>query len=228
VEELLRAFYLARGGQLAWSAMKQDTDDAFGGDPAVHGGTAFLHALRDHPPGPGARTILVGHSTGAVYICHLLRHAEGILPPERRFDVVLLAPACTFELLDRTLQDHGDRIENLRIFTMHDELESNDRLLPAVYTRSLLYFVSGVVEGDPDTPIAGMERFFKDEQRFTAPGFTAVDGVRRYLKGRDGRVVWSESLGRDGWSTASRTHGDFDNDEATVKSVVHVIGTGFD
>ena len=62
----------------------------------------------------------------------------------------------------------------------------------------------------------------------SSPGFAAVDGVRRYLKQRDGRVVWSESLGRDGWSRASHKHGDFDNDDTTIKSVVHAIKAGFD
>jgi hypothetical protein len=228
VEELLRAFYLGQGGQIVWSAMKQDTRDAFGEDPRVHGGTAFLHGLRDRAQrGDDARTILVGHSTGAVYICEFLRHADAILPPDQTFEVVLLAPACTFDLLERTLEAHGHRIAGLRIFTMRDELERADRLVPAVYTRSLLYFVSGVVEDEPDMPIAGMHRFHVDPERFKPPAFASVENVRKYLAAKDGRVVWSKSTGRDGWSTTSRRHGDFDDDCPTLASVGHVITSGF-
>lgn len=228
VEELLRAFYLAKAGELIWSSMKQNTVDSFGDDPQVYGGTAFLHRLRDAGRGDDARTILVGHSTGAVYICHLLRHADAILPPGMAFDVILLAPACTCDLLDETIREHGERIANLRVFTMTDALECADHLAPPVYTRSLLYFVSGVVEHDADTPIAGMQRFYADAGRFKAPDFAGAAGVRSYYDGAGGRVAWSESAGKaDSWNTASHRHGDFDNDEATLKSVANVITHGF-
>lgn len=228
VEELLRAFYLAQGGQIAWSKMKQDTADAFGEDPSVYGGTAFLHRLRETQRDSGGRTILIGHSTGAVYICHFLRHADEILPVEQNFDVVLLAPACTFDLFDQTLTERGHRIANLRIFTMKDELERLDRLVPAAYTRSLLYFVSGVVEDEADKPIAGMERFYANAELFSEPDFESVQSVREHIEEKNGRVIWSETSGREGWSTTAHSHGDFDNNEVTLASVAYLIRNGFD
>ncbi len=228
VEELLRAFYLAKAGQVAWSAMKTDTSEAFGDDPAVFAGTALVRNLRDrYEADPDSRTVLVGHSTGAVYICHLLANADAVLPAEAQLDVVLLAPACTSLLLERTLRQHGHRIGNLRIFTMSDELECQDRLVPFTYTRSLLYFISGVTEAQADTPIVGMQRFYNDKERFKEPAFADVVDVRNFLDEKAGRVAWSEVAGAAGLSTASHRHGDFDDDAATLASVVHVIANGF-
>src|SRR2546427_9197331 len=97
--------------------MKQENADAFGVDGNVYGGTAFLDGLQRLWTGNArARIVLVGHSTGAVYICHLLRHADARLPADVRFDIVFLAPGCTFPLLADTLAQHAGRIANVRLF----------------------------------------------------------------------------------------------------------------
>src|SRR3712207_8891098 len=53
--------------------------------------------------------------------------------------------------------------------TMSDELEKADAVAGAVYPRSLLYLVSGVLEAAktgtvPDAPILGMQRFLEDRK----------------------------------------------------------------
>jgi hypothetical protein len=228
VEELLRGLYLANAGHLVWSQMKQDTRDAFGDDPQRHGGTAFVQRLAGMDRGDTARTILVGHSTGAVYICELLKHADAVLPPGVKFDVVLLAPACTFKLFAHTLRDHGQRIGNLRVFTMEDALERADQLRRPVYLRSLLYFVSGVVEDEPDQPILGMQRYHEADGPYREEDFPEVDAVRRHIARRHDQVVWSIADGDSGLRTAARKHGDFDNDDDTLASVAHLVRNGFD
>lgn len=47
VEEVLRALYIDNAGGLVWKMMKKDTHDAFGADPAVSGGTAFIRRLKE-------------------------------------------------------------------------------------------------------------------------------------------------------------------------------------
>ena len=69
-----------------------------------HGGTALLEELSriwtaKHKP----RIILVGHSAGANYVSELLNRA-GSLPDETRLEIILLAPACDFELLSSGLE----------------------------------------------------------------------------------------------------------------------------
>ncbi len=227
VEEILRELYLANVGKQVWDWMKGDTADAFGPDPAQHGGTAFLQQLNTlWQSGHQPRLVLVGHSTGAVYICHLLAHADQLLPPAIKFDIVFLAPACDFKLLAQTIRQYRHRIHGLRLFGMKDALETADRLVP-VYPHSLLYFVSGVLEDEADKPIVGMERFYSGAAPYPDEDYPEIKEVRDYLR-QSGGMVWSvEELG-PGRNSAANAHGKFDDeDPPTLKSVQHIITTGF-
>lgn len=229
VEELLHEFYLANIGQVVWTAMKKDTKDSFGDDPKQHGGTAFLEHIRqrvevgDTPP----RFTLIGHSTGAVYICHLLEKANvKNLPKSVQFDVVLLAPASNFELTATAVAEHSNRIRNFRMFTMSDKYEKDDELVPVLYPHSLLYFLSGVVDGDPDTPIIGMARFYEDAD-YPASKFKDVETVRDYVRAAAERAVWSVEDHGEGLQTAATTHGGFDDERKTLESLKHILREGF-
>ena len=115
VEETLKELYLANAGKFIWDLMKKDTEDAFRGhgesNEETYGGTAFLkHLSRAWTQGCRPRIVLVGHSTGAIFICNLLKAANTQhLPPDIRFDTVFLAPAVRFDLFADTLVHHGDR-----------------------------------------------------------------------------------------------------------------------
>lgn len=225
VEEILRAFYLANVGGLIWKTMKQDTWDAFGDDADAHGGTVFLHALRDAVEAGGApRVTLVGHSTGAVYIAAFIEAADAILPPEVTFEVVWLAPAATFDVAARMLQK-SHRVSDLRMFTMDDDHERRDRLVPVLYPHSLLYFVSGVVEPEADTPIVGMHRYY-DADRYPAADYPAIETVRAFMR-TPHRTIWGAVDAGLGLSTSALRHGDFDNDDATLRSLAHALQHGF-
>src|SRR4051794_4577116 len=224
VEELLRELYLTNAGGLVWNQMKKDTADAFQADAGLYGGTALLDGLASREP--SATPVLVGHSTGAVYICNLLAHADALLPAGRKFDVVLLAPACDFDLMDRTFADHGDRIGRLRIFCMKDEREQSDQLASIVYPRSLLYFVSGALEAKPDWPILGMQRFYSDGAPFGNGEFPEIKRVREAIAKKPNSEVWSLASDPGGLSSSAEHHGDFDNDDTTLESVKRFISEG--
>ena len=228
VEELLREFYLANAGRQVWTWMKEDTADAFGDDPGRYGGTAFLEQLKAAWQ-PGQQITLVGHSTGAIYICHLLAHAAQRLPPEIKFDVVFLAPACDFRLWADTLALHGDRIRHFRQFGMSDALEAQDRLVPQVpvYPRSLLYLVSGLLEDEPDQPIVGMERYYTDQPPYDR--YREIELVRRFAAGAARpRLVWAETDAGPGRRSQGTSHGAFDDeDPATLASLQYLIREGF-
>jgi hypothetical protein len=226
-EEILREFYAGDFVKLIWDMMKKDTADAFEPDPRIFGGTAFLSALQQHwAAGNKPRIILVGHSTGAVYICHLLRHANA-LPADMQFDVVFLAPACHFQLFADTLRRFASRIHGFRLFGMHDAVERGDHLLGEAYPRSLLYFVSGVLEQEADEPLVGMERYYSGTGPYDAGSFPEIAEVKRVLGGFRRALVWSESNEGPGLNSASKKHGDFDDDEPTVESVKNIISQGF-
>lgn len=227
VEEVLREFYLANVGGLIWKHMKQDTQDSFGDDQSC-GGTAVLKMLDEKiVDGADVTITLVGHSTGAVYIAHLLKKAAEIRPNGYDFNIVLLAPAVTHELMHQAVANHGSQVAGIRVFTMTDENEKNDVLVPVLYPHSLLYFVSGVVEFEPDAPLVGMARFF-EEGAFPDVDFPALGAVRGYLEQGDERVVWSVTKGAPaGKNSAALKHGDFDNENETLASVGHIIANGF-
>lgn len=228
VEEILHALYLGNVGGAIWKAMKKDTADSFGSDPQAHGGTAFIDSLKmqadsHNPP----RIVLVGHSTGAVYISEFLKHADKVLPDTFKFDVIYLAPASTFRLTSETVSQFKHRISGLRMFTMTDENEKKDQLVPVLYPHSLLYFVSGVVEPEVDMPIIGMERFY-DTTKFSPGKFPAISNVKNYINTVPNSMVWSvTSSAGAGLNSASKSHGEFDNEQATLASVSHIIAHGY-
>ncbi|AZV76960.1 alpha/beta hydrolase [Parasedimentitalea marina] len=228
VEEILREFYVANVGGLVWKHMKQDTADSFGDNPERHGGTAVLTVLNDlMEADPDLRITLVGHSTGAVYIAHMLEKADEIRPQGFNFDVVFLAPAVTFDLAATAFQNHGGQMRNFRIFTMTDENEQEDVLVKFLYPHSLLYFVSGVVEFEPDAPLVGMQRFYETEA-FPDDEFPKVASLRNHLVSIEHSVVWSVTTGAGpGLNSQSLCHGDFDNDETTLTSLKHILKHGF-
>ena len=129
-EEILRAFFLGDVGKNLWQTMKNDCSNAFGPDPDACVGTRFIANLAQHyANGANPRIILIGHSAGAIYACDFIQAAHKVLPPEAQFDVILMAAACRFDLLDQTIQTAGSRIRNLRSFAMLDDYEKKNALI---------------------------------------------------------------------------------------------------
>jgi hypothetical protein len=231
VEEVLRSAYGNLIGATVWNQMKNDTLDSFGDRGEACGSAVIKELRRLEEAGKGFTKItLIGHSTGAIYICNFLDAAAkaGLTSPMR---VVFLAPAVTAERFAKAINAHeGAGLARFRTFGMTDERESADRMLSPLYTRSLLYFVSGLLEGRGsdgawesviDMPLVGMQRFYVR----TSPSDTSDAGrVRRFLDAVPNRAVWSRSADQeDGLNSDSQKHGDFDNDDSTLRSVVAFI-----
>lgn len=227
VEEVARELKGDLIGGLVWKHIKKDTLDAFGGDGDQFGGSALLEEIaRLWAAGRRPRLILIGHSAGSIYICNLLQKAAETLPPEARFEVIFLAPGCSFQLLDQTLLRAGERLAGFRCFGMQDELEARDAILPPVYLCSLLYCVAGLLEEQVDLPLVGMQRYHGASPAFDPSPFPEIQRVRQRLAAFPQPWVWSESHAGPGLSTAARSHGDFDNDETTLESLAFLISQG--
>jgi hypothetical protein len=232
VEEIFREFYVSAVGREIWGRMKKDTADAFQPNPAVFGGTALLTELAAlTSAGTPPRVTLVGHSAGAEYVCNLLKHAGDFLPASFNFDVLLMAPACRTETFAGVLAHHSARIRNFRCFTMEDTLERQDRLIPVIYPHSLLYFISGVLEKDADTPILGMQRYLTGAAPHYQKPETGIPAAKTFFGGTN-RLLLSVCDNGLGLASNSITHGGFDNTDdaaarATVDSVCHILKTGF-
>jgi hypothetical protein len=227
IEEVMRELKGDLVGGVIWKHMKKDTADSFDGPSDTHGGTALLEEInRIWQAGHKPRLVLVGHSAGSVYICHLLEKAATTLPADIRFEVVFLAPGCSFKVLDHALTVAGTRIAAFRSFGMEDELEKHDAIFPPFYMRSLLYFVSGVTEEAVDLPLVGMKRYHSGNPPFDAAAAPEIAQVRDRLAMFPEPWIWSEKKGGAGLSTLAHRHGDFDNDVTTLESVAHFISQG--
>ena len=226
IEELLRAAYLANLGEWLWSGMKEQARAMWETNAGLsgldqHAGRYFLERLSDLQRRKPFTLDLVGHSAGSIAIGELLDVAAGYAPLSVR-RIALLAPAIRS---DRFLRQYvvpaSARFEDLRIFTMADEVEKRDALVPVVYPRSLLYFISGVLEDRPGVPLLGLERFWDDAPRRD----DVIDEVGRWVAAKPERRALSISpaAAPPGFQTTSTSHGDFDDDPPTRASLTHFI-----
>ncbi|MFG2503088.1 hypothetical protein ACGFSB_33385 [Streptomyces sp. NPDC048441] len=235
VEEILREFYLANVGAAIWDAMKRQTDETFtaAADNEVRAGRYFLDRFAELlATGTRPEVTVVGHSAGAVFISNLLddlacrRDADDDpLPQDFRIrDVVLLAPACTVNKLVPVVRRQAELFDRFRMFTMSDQAEQADHLLSFLYPRSLLYFISGVLERGPEnqsavTPIAGMQHWYLDA---AAVGPDSED-LRGFLRADPARTVWSPGDGGPGLRAGARSHTAFDDDPQVLASVADML-----
>ena len=66
-----------------------------------------------------------------------------------------------------------------------------------------------------------MERYFSGEDPYNRED---VNEVKAFL---ENAVVWSPSEGNEGRRTQAQKHGEFDNDDATIESIVKILKDGF-
>jgi hypothetical protein len=241
IEEILRAFYLANVGGALWNAMKKETLDTFAAGHTDRGGGLVLDQLAAaYTRGATVKTTLVGHSTGAVFIDNLLTSAarcdqDGTRPwaASAQFQVCYLAPACTTQHFAQTLDAAGPLIGRFRMFTMTDDAERADRLAGAVYPRSLLYLVCGLLERERGAsavaPVLGLSRYLAMQglERLLASELAAtarLDTVRNY-SGEAGQVVLSPTASDalEGARSSAISHGAFDDDELIRGSLAKLI-----
>lgn len=231
VEELLREIYLADLGAWVWSRMKAKAanmwlpNDGRTGEELRAGAYVLDSLAKFQAKHPGFQVDLIGHSAGSIAICEMLRAAAARGTPLKIRWIVFLAPAGRSELGLAEIAHHPERYEHFRAYTMADEYERNDAMLPRIYTRSLLYFISGVLEPDEvDAPIMGMMRHASGNGAFSSG--TAREWAD-FMTGSS-RLVLSDSalLNRDapaGFRSTSRKHGAFDDDDATLESLTTIL-----
>lgn len=156
---------------------------------------------------------LVGHSTGGILIAHLLDRLRKA--SKSRFEVEsvsLLAPATSvsqFEMHYRpwlkSNKTNGTRIKHMRVFNLADQQELDDSVA-VVYRKSLLYLVSRAFEERPPEAILGMQKYSKALEPSKALDFI-------YSAAKPAKPPCSTSM----------THGGFDNDLATMNSVLRIV-----
>jgi hypothetical protein len=229
MEEILREFYIADVGSWVWGGMKDTAEKMWRPNTGLSGeemraGTYFLDLLAAYQTKhPECKIDIVGHSAGAIVICQLLAVAAQRHPNLRWRNVLLLAPACTAELFHNEIVANPKRFGCLRVFTMSDTYECRDHLVKLIYTRSLLYFISGVLEDQADKPLAGLERHISGKKPYDDAFLLSLNKFL-YADGTN-RGVFSITAGGAlaGLQTSAEKHGDFDDNELTRQSLKHII-----
>jgi hypothetical protein len=231
VEETLRELYLADLGAWVWGRMKDKarnmwlSNDRLTGDERRVGRYVLEKIALLQKKKPSFRFDLVGHSAGSIAICELLRIAAADNIAVQANTIAFLAPAGRSEIGVAELVGHTNRFKQFRCYTMADEFEREDSLVKGIYTRSLLYFISGVLESDEvDAPLMGMMRHATKTGAFTSG--PAAEWAS-YIRGNQ-RLVLSDSTILDpdavvGYQTSACSHGDFDDDKLTRKSLTELL-----
>lgn len=154
---------------------------------------------------------LVGHSTGAVLLGHLLDALDILDTPDLIESCSLMAPACTVDFYkahyESRLKTKGKSkskvmLPTLDIYNLNEKLELDDNVA-LVYQKSLLYLVSRALERQISKPLLGMQLYSK---KLSAPDLT---------------IHYSDGNKQD--ITASTSHGGFDNDANTMNSILKRI-----
>jgi hypothetical protein len=164
---------------------------------------------------------VVAHSAGSIFFAYMLRHILDLALPLR--SVQFLAPAVELEVFrDKVFQPASKGICPLPVlYLLSDAAERADTVGgQLVYGKSLLYLVSNACEKKRGTPILGMQ-YFLGQDRSMHKAYQGMDA-----KGLPQLIVAAERLEQPGQETASsqsRSHGGFDNDVATMNSVLYRI-----
>lgn len=232
VEELLRQFYISEIGAWIWKGMKDKSAALWESNEGLnglhrHAGRYFLDQLTQYISRfPETEVSLIGHSAGSIAICNLLNSSCNQADLVTFKHIIFLAPACRTELFEEHLLKQPDRFQSLRIFTMSDENECKDALVPYIYPRSLLYLISGVLEDRGksfDAPILGLERHIAFKKPYGVEPYRKVHEFL-YFTGSN-RCCFSKSLdgAGEGLQTQSLKHGDFDDDIPTLNSITYIL-----
>ncbi|MCB9834301.1 MAG: peptidase C1 [Planctomycetes bacterium] len=203
-----------RPGRALWREMKSDARACF--SSTTEPGSQVLRAFVEAFAQPGAqpkKIHLVGHSTGGILLGHLLQSLAQLARPPRVASMSLLAPAATValfrELILPLVKKSAFGVDQLDVYNLNEKLELDDEV-GKVYRKSLLYLVSRAFEEVTPEAILGMQLYSKDLEALK-PEQIAF----HYSDGRTG----------GGRKTSSTSHGGFDNDPATMNSILaRVLG----
>jgi hypothetical protein len=220
IEELLSVI----AGRLAagiWQEMKNFIDWSFKDEPTA-GATVFMDLLCAYlKKQPQLRLTLIGHSAGAIYVQKFIEELDRRLQPasEPRVEVIFLAAAMSFERMYQGLDVFQSRVRGLRAFGLKCSVEDAYWEFPG-YNKSLLYFVSGVCDPDPndDKALVGMRRYWSDAKPYETPEIRAIADfigeARKVLSPTDKRP-----LPPQGYRCQAKKHGGFPVDPEMMGSM---------
>ena len=159
---------------------------------------------------------LCGHSTGAILLAWLLEALEDLAPTLRVASCTLFAPAASVGLFESHYYPYlitapgSFGIDRMQVLNLTERLERDDTVA-GVYRKSLLYLVSQAFEEALPEDILGMQRDMQKLQRKDK-----MDRITDRFS-----VHYSDGSPND--ITEATSHGGFDNDAASMNSLLRII-----
>ena len=220
LDDVLEPIAGGLGGKRIWSEMKQNAEGASGQKGGATFAAGCLKALANNEP--DLEIHLAGHSAGSIFHAYLIKLLTQTLKVKT---CTLWAPACTTKLFkDAYLPAITNKtIEKFALFTLTDKTEQDDNC-GKVYNKSLLYLVSNAFEArkhipgfQDGEPLLGMEKFIKKDP-----------AIINLFEGKRADWVLAPNTVQDPTHCSTALHhGDFDDDEPTVKATLaRILGDG--
>ena len=199
--------FLARMGTQIWGEMKQNAAAISSREPVAgkeSGARILYKASQASPAAKNIRLHLIGHSAGSIAHSYLIKE---LAQYDWSFDSVnFMAPAVTVQtFVDAVVPAiKSGKVKRYHQFHLSDTAEQQDATCRPIlgYGRSLLYLVCESFEGGETTPILGMEKYFN-----------------QYI----GTATNVQGFSAPTPSSASSTHGGFDDDVTTMNKIIELI-----
>ena len=164
---------------------------------------------------------VVAHSAGSIFFAHMLQHILNLKLPLK--SVQFLAPAVELEVFREKVfkPASAGQCPLPTLYLLSDEAEREDTVGgKMVYGKSLLYLVSNACEKKRGTSILGMHACLQTDKAINAAyQATAADGLPNLIIAGTKREAEDKATA----SSQSGSHGGFDNDIATMNSVLYRI-----
>lgn len=243
IEESCREMKLDDFGTEIWGVMKEQAKAMWHSNAGLMGvkqyaGRYFLDKLKEHLATHELKVNVVGHSAGAVAVCEWLKamKEDGGYNNMKFEHIIYLAPACRCDLFKESVMKLN-YYKKFSMFTMHDGNESRDHLIPVpgleyLYTRSLLYLISGILEGkkfnDADAYITGLHRHIRKYEPYdNEPLLTEISDFLMQPNAEKCRLVLSptDSGAPEGRLSSAIHHGGFAQDKLVVSSIKKLLNS---
>ena len=216
---------LARAGFKLWGEMKENAQLA--SEHPHNKGAIQLVAqyvdlakkkLASHDKA-GWELHLVGHSAGSIFAAHTLPLLSNLGLPLK--SVQFLAPAIRVDTFKNQVVPgvEAGKTPLPSLYVLSDKLERDDSVGP--YAKSLLYLVSNAFEGTREVPILGMKSWLDHDAELAKLFGKAVDGRPALVVSQGipiGPAQEADAIAQG--ASVSHSHGGFDNDCATMNSVL--------
>lgn len=221
LDDALEPLARALTGKTVWDEMKRKALAASAPGGGAQQMLAQVVALKKR--WPDLEVHLVGHSAGSIFHAPLVQAMAAAGVPVA--SCTLWAPACTTALFKEAYLPaiEAGGVQRFALFTLADRTEQGDDCA-RLYNKSLLYLVSAAFEAvsripgfRKGVPLLGLERDVRAD-----PVLSAL------FNGKKADWVLAPNTEAAGSIGASRAqhHGDFDDDECTVKATFARIAGG--